>query len=256
MTSNNEIKIDLPEKYKPKSSGISQMNFDLYIATDDDVIKKWEEFKKEFLKNRFFIPNDNSFVQIYMDSIVKDEALTISKGEKYYRARIRKNRKSFEDKDLNIPPEGITNAGRLNPKFIPYLYISNDETTVVSEVRPHLDANVVISTCEAMEDLKILDLTRMDNDDSKSNNFRKMISLLFSTPYAPDDTELEYIPTQYITELIKNKGFDGVKYRSAMNFGGENICIFSASNFDISITKEIKITGIKYDFDEKTLNED
>lgn len=256
MTSNNEIKIDLPENYKHFQTNASEVGVEFYVATNDDVKEKWDEFKMEFFKNRFFIPKENSFVQIYMNEIVKDDGLIINKGDKYYRARIRKRGQNFEDKDLNVPPTERANAGRLNPKFIPYLYISNDVETVVSEVRPHLDANVVISTCEALEDLRILDLTKMDNDNSKTHNFRKMISYLFSAPYAPDDTELEYISTQYITEFIKNEGFDGVKYRSAMNNNGGNICIFSPSNFIISITKEIKITEIKYDFDEKNINED
>lgn len=257
MTSSNEIKVDLIEnnQYEDLLSS-SDVSAELYVATDDDVKEKWEEFKNEFLKNRFFIPEDNSFIQIYLNEVVKDEALIIKKEEKFFRARIRKKGTIFKDKDLHVPPPKIANAGRLNPKFIPYLYISNDEITVVSEVRPYLDANVVIAICEAVKDLKILDLTRMDNDDSKTNNFKKMISTLFSTPYAPDDTELEYISTQYIAEFIKNKDFDGVKYRSAMNDNGWNICIFTPSNFDVSISKEIKITGIKYDWEDKPLNMD
>ncbi len=232
------------------------MGDEIYVATNDDVKEKWDEFKKEFFKNRFFIPNENSFIQFYLNSVVEDEALPIKKGEIYYRARIRRNGEKFEDKDLKVPPKEKANPGRLNPKFIPYLYISNDEKTVVSEVRPHLGAKVVLSTAEALEDLKILDLTKMDNDNSNINNFRKMISNFFSTPYAPGDTELEYLPTQYIAEFIKNKGFDGVKYKSAMNDKGSNLCIFSPSNFDISIVKEINIIGIKYEIDEKNINED
>lgn len=35
------------------------------------------------------------------------------------------------------------------------------------------------------------------------------------------------MPTQYLTETIKNMGFDGIRFKSALNSNGINIVLFS-----------------------------
>lgn len=234
-------------KRDEQDSTHSQKYASIYVATNDDVEAQWKIFKDSFESNRFFNLSDNVFISEYLDQIVnKDEPTILRAGELYYRARINKNSKlPFKIKDLEAPSKEFANYGRLNPKNIPYLYMSEDEMTVLAEVRPYIGANVVIAECKLLEDVKIIDLT-INDKNKRTNNFRKKISNLFSVPYSPQDTEREYLPTQYIAEYIKEMKFDGVKYKSAVKKGGYNICLFDVKLVEILGLKEKKIEGIEY----------
>jgi len=95
--------------------------------------------------------------------------------------------------------------------------------------------------------MEIVDLTtKVHGEDKATHDFRKLISVLFSKPYSPNEAEKDYLPTQYIAEYIKNKGFKGVKYESAVNDNGFNICFFGEEHIDISLMDEITIKSIKY----------
>ena len=59
------------------------------------------------------------------------------------------------------------------------------------------------------------------------------------------DSELDYLPTQYICEYIKFIGFDGVEYGSAMNKGGINIAIFDDSKFECVDLEVVEIKKIE-----------
>lgn len=88
-------------------------------------------------------------------------------------------------------------------------------------------------------ELKVLDLTRGSNDNTRTNNFRKLLGKLFSKPYSPHESERSYIPTQYLAEYIKNNGFDGVQYLSSLNSEGINICIFIPEKINVEYKKEV-----------------
>lgn len=69
----------------------------------------------------------------------------------------------------------------------------------------------------------------------KENEFTKsgdlyVISKEFSYPNfgIPED----YIPTQYLCEYLRQKGFDGIKYKSAVSPTGTNLIIFDTDSSD------------------------
>jgi hypothetical protein len=53
-------------------------------------------------------------------------------------------------------------------------------------------------------------------------------------PIHPEDSAVEYIPTQYLAEVIKSAGYDGICYPSALNPKGSNVVIFDPSNVRIT----------------------
>jgi len=57
-------------------------------------------------------------------------------GKVVYRARIRKSQEPFTNDALKAPPFEKANYGRLNPKYISFLYTGEDKKTAISEVRP------------------------------------------------------------------------------------------------------------------------
>ena len=60
------------------------------------------------------------------------------------------------------------------------------------------------------------------------------------------DSLLEYLPTQYITEFIKSKGYAGVEYTSTMGTGGRNIAVFDESLFVGVSVHNVEIKTIRY----------
>ncbi|MCK4982551.1 MAG: RES family NAD+ phosphorylase [Victivallaceae bacterium] len=62
----------------------------------------------------------------------------------------------------------------------------------------------------------------------------------------PAEVGLEYLPTQYLCEFIKNQGFSGIAYKSAIDQShnsGFNIVFFDDSNLTISETTQYTISS-------------
>ena len=55
-----------------------------------------------------------------------------------------------------------------------------------------------------------------------------------SRPIHPDDSAIEYLPTQYLAEAIRDTGFDGILYQSAMQQEGRNAVIFDPDDMRVS----------------------
>jgi hypothetical protein len=70
-----------------------------------------------------------------------------------------------------------------------------------------------------------------------------------SKPITPEVAELEYLPTQYLCELIKKSQFDGVKFQSSVG-DGVNYTLFNQSKIKAVTVSSHYITGLKYTSDE------
>lgn len=122
-------------------------------------------------------------------------------------------------KDSFVPPASLTRDLRANYRYIPYLYCANDPYTALVEVRPRIGASVSVATIRVNEELRFLDFTMYSvppkMSEAKSNLFSDL-SALYSKPVTADDNILDYIPTQYIAEYVKNLGYDGILFTSSL----------------------------------------
>ncbi|MDN3236072.1 RES family NAD+ phosphorylase [Pseudomonas sp. WAC2] len=111
--------------------------------------------------------------------------------------------------------------------------------TAASEVRPHTGEFISIAEFSLEEGLKLVDLRNPRNlitpfycqDESEIAALRSDIGFLerlgeeLTRPVLPRSAAIDYIPSQYLCELIKNNGYDGVIYQSSI--GDEiNIALF------------------------------
>lgn len=249
----------------------------------------WIDFKYDFLINsgvgywsilseklkyhtRFIINQSTNDEQQFFDLLNKSIELSktiLSEGCKIYRARIgsRKeknnkiNQKYVPYKEMGIPPRNKASAGRANPSGIPFLYLASDKKTALSEVRPWKKAKVSIASFLTNQQLKIIDLT--DIDDIKSpfefqdnlkreiekRYFIKNLSYKLAKPINPNKSDIEYIPTQFITEYIKMKNYDGIKFKSAMG-PGNNIVLFNENVVTQKNSNLFEVENIEYKFHE------
>jgi hypothetical protein len=189
--------------------------------------RKLELFIKEIqFHNRN--PKDNSVLTILEDLSTNPE-LVLPEGALLYRTRIVKKASKlgteegfygFSAKDSFVPPVEATNDLRANYKYIPYLYCSGHPYISVCEVRPRFGAQVSVASVRVNEPLTLFDLT-MKHPPSKitpvKENLLADLSELYAKPVTEEDDLLEYIPTQYIAEFIKNLNYDGIVYKSSLN---------------------------------------
>jgi hypothetical protein len=212
----------------------------------------WWNFSQHIKGQRRFIlgnqykDDPKNWLPAFLPSVSK----RIPKSKRLYRARvgyhdsgIEAGYQPFPHDQLGAPPKDkITRGGRANPPGIAYLYTAEEEATAVAEVKPFIGALVSASAFNPKIDLKIVDLTqahRIQSPFGHANLTREILrcDLLrflneeLAEPVDPDRDSIEYVPCQYIVEVIRDSGFDGVRYRSAMRNGGHNIVFFDPDNF-------------------------
>ena len=168
--------------------------------------------------------------------------------KKAYSIWKRKKFKGYNNLESGAPPKEYASAGRANPKYIPYLYLCEDEITPVYEVRPTIGQQVSVAKFKTTRDLRLYDLTLELNDkiDTPSCSVPSLYDSVgkhFSIPNTGDD--FQYLPTQFLSEEIKNMGFDGLRFRSSLHNGGINIVLFSADYCKALSSNIVQVNNIK-----------
>ena len=158
----------------------------------------------------------------------------------------------YDAEKSDAPPNQFTDNMRVSPKGISYLYIAEDIPTVIAEVRPIIGQPVSVAEVQILRDLKLFDFTlgvpSFGLEESgmpiMEAALLRFISEQFSSPnYSGDD---EYFATQYISEMLKVEGFDGIRFQSSLNKTGTNIVLFDVSKQDdLGLSRNYEITSSK-----------
>lgn len=244
-------------------------------AVHDEAKKLWYDFKTYIkYKNRFFISHP------VLDVILKQaehNTIIVPTGTIYFRARII-DENMFKDHMLFqyydeattevdfksyyshsnlfrgltkeasfIPPdENKIQAGRANPKFIRYLYVAEEPITALKEVRPLIFNNINLAEIQVKESLKIANLSVNIDTDSIEQNFDKyLLSYIQGAFSIPTNKTDDYLPTQIISEYIKNIGYDGVRFNSSLHRLGVNLTIYNCEKCEAISSREFVIEDIK-----------
>lgn len=217
----------------------------------------WDKFSNEIKKiNRFHIKNsiDLSLLQ----KLLNRHSYLLKKGTLFYRGRISLH-DGFNPDEMFNPPSHLASAGRANPNGISYLYLANDVETTLYETRSSLYDYVTIGKFLAKSDLNLINLKETNiydpiplSEKEELNEFLLYLPFIntleveLSKPIRRYDSDLDYLPTQYICEFIKSSNFDGVVYKSSLNPMGYNIAIFNSDKFDCIGCEIHEINAIKY----------
>lgn len=210
-------------------------------------IRYWEILKHDLVWNRRYISDISKLEELGWDSYFNTQ-FELSQTNTLYRARIHHSggQEPFPAIEMLSPPPKIATGGRANPPGIPYLYLSDDIDTVLYEVRAsYLDelSVGVFKLKDGIGPMKIVDFIENTpifqpnrvNVTIKSRLLRNIISTDLSKPMRRYDTELEYIPTQFICEYIKIfTGASGIRFRSSVHPAGNNFVIFDQSVMECS----------------------
>lgn len=217
---------------------------------------EWENFVTA-------IRTENRFHTDYFNKEILNDFLNYSKkeyhnGEIFYRARI-SNKEGISIKDMGAPPIGLASDGRVNASGISCLYLSNDKETTINEIRAGNHDYVTIGKFELKEDISVVNLLNLHQispfltisniDFTKHAINRRHLEKLgneIAKPLRRQDSPLDYLPTQYISDFIKSKGYQGIEYKSTMNENGRNLAIFNTTLFECIGVSIVKIKEIIY----------
>lgn len=208
--------------------------------------------------NRFYIVNSLNLEKF--KSLFRHFEKPILKGMKYFRARISDTMSGFKVLEMGNPPNHLAKAGRANPQGISYLYLASEIKTTLHEARASLFDYVCIGTFRLEENIRIVNLSRLTYDVFRlgelesleevmiHNSFIDKLEEELSKPKRKGDSELDYLPTQYLSELIKSMGFDGIEYKSSLYEHGYNLAIFDPRKFKCLEVCMNDINEIKLDY--------
>lgn len=232
-------------------------------AIEDIIIKPlsltWDNFTREIKTiNRFHFENKPDINKF--KSLFKYYERTIPMGKKYYRARICNGKEGFPPEKMGNPPSNLTKSGRANPEGISYLYLANDIKTTLYEVRANLLDLVSIGIFQLKENITVINLNEKTYDIFRLAEVEVLDDLMIHKPFIDkldeelskprrrSDSELDYLPTQYLSELIKSMGYDGIEFRSSLNPDGYNLAIFNPDKFVCTHVEVYDIDKIELGF--------
>ncbi len=221
---------------------------------------KWSDFVNDIKKvNRFHTDHINKDVlKQFMQCMVK----TYRKNIVFYRARICKDENGFKRNEMGAPPTDLATAGRINPAGIRVLYLADSIKTTLHETRAGIFDYVTVGNFKIKKEIEVINFANLDKISPfiANNNMGieytqyavnleqlKFISQEIAKPLRRQDSELDYLPTQYISDYIKEQGFDGVEYSSTMREGGINIALFNSDEYKCTKATVYQIKSISYD---------
>lgn len=219
-------------------------NSEYLVDYTDDIIENfsfWEILKENLKKSNRYITNIEYLTEdLGWDGFFNTQ-FELKSSDELYRARVhhKSNLEAYSIKEMMCPPFNLAGGGRANPLGIPYLYLSDNPETVLYEVRAsYLDELSIglFNLKKEIDFVKIVDFTEQTSlfqttnikQTIKSKLLRDEISRDLSKPMRRYDSEIEYIPTQFICEFIKIfTGASGIRFSSSLDPSGKNIVMFN-----------------------------
>lgn len=223
-------------EYAPKKFKLNSRDMDRHYFRDDGLLErniyeeKWEEFVARIRhSHRFFNPSAKGFLDSVFASLsgdlneLKPECVRIIlKGEPLYRARSASTYadvKKIADapaSQLGPTPKERASSQRMTPNGISALYCSLERATCLSEIRSITGDNVVSIAMTPINQLKLLDLTKLelveppkltllDTGCLDALHLKTFISSLVKKMSKPKERndELSYLSTQVVFEYLR-----------------------------------------------------
>jgi hypothetical protein len=233
------------------------------VSFSEEIIENvdyWQKLKEQLKWEKRYLTDINFLTDdLGWDGFFESKTI-IEKKDILYRARLHStaDTDAFTESDMFCPPKHIAGGGRANPSGIPFLYLSDNEETILYEIRASFLDEISVASfglAENIEDcIVISDFTEVPslfapndvNKRIKATLLKKVISRDLSTPMRRYDSDLDYIPTQFICEFIKVfTNVQGIKFRSSLHNVGNNVVLFDQTQLKCMSVKKVKITKVQ-----------
>lgn len=232
---------------------------------ENSILKSncWDDFVNGIKqKNRFH----GEYINIeILGLFIQCAAKLYKNNQVLYRSRLCSDEKGYKPKDMGPPPNIKAKGGRVNPTGISILYLSDSIKTTLYEIRAGVYDFVTVGRFKLQKDIdsiRVIDLTGIDRISpfivsgfgidltqyAINIEHLKMIAQEIAKPLRNDNT-LDYLPTQYISDFIHSKGYDGIEYTSTMSRNGKNLAVFNPELFKCTKTVVYDIKSINYEYE-------
>ncbi|WP_437396651.1 RES family NAD+ phosphorylase [Flagellimonas lutimaris] len=226
-----------------------------YIQEITNNYGYWETLKHELKWSHRFLSNLDQLLELGWDGFFNTQ-YRLTSNTTLFRARVhhRSGDQAYNHSEMYAPTRDYAKGGRANPLGIPYLYLCDNQETVLYEVRASYLDELSIASFKLKQNnefVNIVDFTEdtplfqpeMIQETIMGKLLREKVSKDLSKPMRRYDSEIEYIPTQYICEFIRiYTGASGVRFASSLHPSGKNIVIFNQDLLDCTQVDLHKVT--------------
>lgn len=234
-----------------------------YIQEINDNYSYWEALKEELKWSNRFLSNLGQLLELGWDGFFNTQ-YRLTPSTELYRARVhhQSGNLALDPNEMFCPEKRKAKGGRANPSGIPYLYLCDNPETVPYEVRASYLDELSIGAFrlkEAHKHVTIVDFTEdtplfqpeLVKETIMAKLLRDKISQDMSKPMRRYDSEIEYIPTQFICEFIRTyTGASGIRFSSSLHPKGKNIVIFNQNLMECSDVVLHQVTTINLECSE------
>lgn len=252
-------------EHHTSTEGWAHKDDNFHSMSTEDI---WNEFADHIKRKRRFIPKQDDMRHLanpadWLPGMLEAAAVQVTPNSIFFRAREGSVRegfghpKAFPASQMSAPPPDKARRNRANPAGISYLYVAEEEATAVGECRPFVGAKVSICKLRPKRELRVADLKKFHGVGSpfghtdlaaliERNTLLNALNEELAKPVNPEDNEVEYVPTQYLAEVILNAGYDGIRYRSAVSESGTNLVFFRPDDLEVQPdTRLIEIQSVE-----------
>lgn len=206
-----------------------------------------------------YLTEDKNILDV-LSALINQTNLITSLDAKANFFRVRKVNKiepKYGFDDITSPPDSSAFQNRMSPAGISMFYASFDEETARLEAVGEDPVGILIGRFRPKHRLHVVDLTAIPQrlsfwmDNFQENIFLKRFNKEVTKPVAQDDKDIEYIPTQVLTEYLrymfkdyKRRTIDGIIYGSSQEAKNKNLVLFcnqKASRKYIELAAPIKV---------------
>jgi hypothetical protein len=254
-----------------------EVRYEEVLPNEENYSRAWFEFENNIKKTSRYFGHEEFLNKIFkdinnLDKGSKNPIVQVvgpkRKISSIFRARVMHPEKlehALANLELELSPPSLNQSkpGRMNPHGIATFYGALNYQTAIAEVRPPIDAKVIVGKFDFIKDLRVLDLNALGKIEINGSIFdpehRKKIELTrflsslgarMSKPVLPDDEPFEYLSTQIISDFLawnKEINLQGIIYPSSYSDNeGQNVVIFSGSaivdKFDIQKRSNIDVS--------------
>ncbi len=222
-------------------------------------LSDWEKLRDELMYNNRYFPKETIDLD-RLEELLPHLALDADEvPTEWYRARIQPGDIPFPAREMGAPPKRIASHGRANPAGIPYLYLGSNSVTAISEVRPYTGERACVADFRTRRGLRVIDLRSPRKtvspfilDTGGIGRLRNDLPFLerlgdeLTRPVLPQSAAIDYTPSQYLCEFIKNCGYQGVVYRSSVS-DGMNLALFDPRLARCGTVTQHRVTRVSVD---------
>lgn len=223
-----------------------------YDTKEEELSYKWKQFCEKVKSSRrytfFKMPefetkqySDNGLDNILSELgnvVINANLISTLKPNKasICRCRVHKKNEIINTiADLASPPDNCASQNRMSPAGISMFYGAFFPKTAILEVANTFnnENDVTIGDFNVIKPIKVIDFTGLfhlsifGDYDWNVMSFLKSFVFEIAKPITKEDKDIEYVPTQIITEYFRyifktkeREHINGIIYRSATNKGG------------------------------------